>query len=113
MYVNVERCEPTYGWASCGYGNVIFIKGLRYANVIKNINYTLSISAILPFGSFLCFFGLLIIYWCDKWLILRRMVCQNYLSQSLSFKMLKQLKYSVLFFSIGIFNSINIFKYII
>ena len=70
--------------------------------MIKNVQYTLTISALLPIGNFLCLIGILVIYWCDKWLILRRMVCKNYLGQKLAKNMLKKLKESTFFFACGI-----------
>lgn len=68
---------------------------------MKNVNYTLAIAAFLPIGTILCFFGLLVIYWCDKWLIMRRMVCQNYITEQLNKKMLKNLNISILLYALG------------
>jgi hypothetical protein len=71
--------------------------------VIKNIQFTLAIAPMLPVGPFICLLGLLVIYWCDKWLVLRRMVCKNYLSQKLSKKMLKRLRWTTVYFAVGSF----------
>lgn len=57
---------------------------LRYANVLKVVLYTCAISTLLPIGAPMCLVGLLIIYWADKYLLFRRMVCKNYISTLLS-----------------------------
>lgn len=74
---------------------------LRYANVLKVVLYSVTISPILPIGGPLAIFGLAIIYWVDKWLILRRMVCNNYISNVLSKKMMITLHKATVFFAIG------------
>lgn len=74
---------------------------LRYANVLKVCLYTSAISTLLPMGSILCLIGLVILYWADKYLLFRRMVCKNYISTILSKKMLEYLHLSSVFFSIG------------
>ena len=53
---------------------------LRYANVLKVVLYSCSISTLLPIGAPMCMIGILIIYWADKFLLYRRMVCNNYIS---------------------------------
>lgn len=76
---------------------------LRYANVLKVVLYTLAISTLLPIGGFMCLIGLIVIYWADKFLLFRRMVCKNYISIVLSKEMMKMLHMSTIFFAIGNF----------
>ena len=52
---------------------------LRYANVVKLMFFTAAVSPILPVGLPMSFLGLLILYWVDKYLLLRRYTCKNYL----------------------------------
>lgn len=56
---------------------------LRYANVLKVVLYTLAIATLLPIGGPMCLVGLIIVYWADKFLLFRRMVCKNYISNLL------------------------------
>jgi len=52
---------------------------LRYANVLKLMFFTGAVSPLLPIGVPLGIVGLLILYWVDKYLLLRRYVSKNYL----------------------------------
>ena len=61
---------------------------LRYANVLKVVIYTCAISALLPIGPGMCIIGLFIVYWADKFLLFRRMVCNNHISENISRKMI-------------------------
>lgn len=56
---------------------------LRYANVLKVVLYTSAISTVIPIGVPMCLVGIFIIYWSDKYLLYRRMVCNNYISNDL------------------------------
>lgn len=64
---------------------------LRYANVLKVVIYTLAIASLLPIGGFMCLIGLYIIYWADKHLLFRRMVCKNFISLQMHKEMLRLL----------------------
>ncbi|KRX00960.1 hypothetical protein PPERSA_09566 [Pseudocohnilembus persalinus] len=76
---------------------------LRYANVLKVVLYTSAISTVIPIGVPMCLVGIFIIYWSDKYLLYRRMVCNNYISNDLQKKMTKLMHLSTLFFAIGNF----------
>lgn len=54
---------------------------LRYANVMKVMFFTAAVSPLLPIGLPLSIFGLGILFWVDKYLVLRRYVCKNYLDK--------------------------------
>lgn len=54
---------------------------LRYANVVKVMFFTAAVTPLLPVGLFLSLIGLVILYWVDKYLLLRRYVSKNYLDK--------------------------------
>ncbi len=54
--------------------------GLRYGNVMKTLFFTASISPFVPLGTLFSVVGLLICYWVDKYLLIRRYVCRYQLS---------------------------------
>ena len=49
----------------------------------------------------MCLLGLFIIYWVDKFLILRRMVCDHSISYKLSRSMIKLIHLGTLYFAFG------------
>ncbi|KRX06630.1 hypothetical protein PPERSA_13109 [Pseudocohnilembus persalinus] len=105
-YILQRNIRKTNCWASQQDANSIFEghpidMALRYANVLKVVLYTLAISVILPIGPPMCLLGLIIIYWADKFLIYRRMVCNNYISKELAKKMNKMLHLSPILFATG------------
>ena len=55
----------------------------RYANVVKNLQYAMAISPLIPFGVIMCITGLIGLYWADKYLLLRGFVCDNFLTYQL------------------------------
>lgn len=74
---------------------------LRYANINKTVLFTASVSPFIPIGVPLSIVGLVITYWVDKYLLLRRYVCKNYLSFDLAKSMLNSFKIYVVYFSFG------------
>lgn len=54
--------------------------GLRYGNIMKTLFFTAFISPFVPLGTVFSLFGLLICYWVDKYLLLRRYVVRHELS---------------------------------
>ncbi|KAM3134512.1 hypothetical protein pb186bvf_013326 [Paramecium bursaria] len=74
---------------------------LRYANVVKLMFFTAAVSPILPVGLPMSLLGLLILYWVDKYLLLRRYSCKNYLDAELAKEMMNILPLYTVFFSIG------------
>jgi hypothetical protein len=54
--------------------------GLRYGNVMKTLFFTAFISPFVPLGTIFSLLGLLICYWVDKYLLLRRYVVRHELS---------------------------------
>ena len=74
---------------------------LRYANVVKLMFFTAAVSPILPIGLPMSLLGLLILYWVDKYLLLRRYTCKNYLDAELAKEMMNILPLYTVFFSIG------------
>lgn len=74
---------------------------LRYANINKTVLFTASVSPFIPIGVPLSILGLCITYWVDKYLLLRRYVCKNYLSFTLAKRMLSNFKVFAVFFSFG------------
>jgi len=51
----------------------------------------------------MCIIGLSGLYWADKYLLLRRFVCKNFLTHKLAIKMIDKMHISILYFSIGNF----------
>lgn len=76
---------------------------LRYANVLKIVLYSLAIAALLPIGGVMCLIGIIIVYWSDKHLLYRRMVCKNYISNLLAKEMLNVFHFSTVLFAVGNF----------
>jgi len=74
---------------------------LRYANVNKTVLFTASVSPFIPIGVPLSIIGLVVTYWVDKYLLLRRYVCKNYLSYALAKSMMNGFKIYCVFFSFG------------
>lgn len=74
---------------------------LRYANVIKLMFFTASVSSIVPFGIPLSIAGLLVLYWVDKYLLLRRYVCKTYMDAQLANAMVGILPLYTVFLSVG------------
>ncbi|KRX05045.1 hypothetical protein PPERSA_06679 [Pseudocohnilembus persalinus] len=74
---------------------------LRYANVLKNIQFAAAVSPLIPIGVPLCLVGLFIIYWVDKYLLVRRFVCSNFISHRLAKEMMKCLNQATLYFAMG------------
>jgi hypothetical protein len=60
---------------------------LRYANINKAVLFTAAVSPFIPIGVPLSIIGLIISFWVDKYLLVRRYVCKNYLSFTLAKKM--------------------------
>jgi hypothetical protein len=50
--------------------------GLRYGNVMKTLFFTASICPFVPSGAMFSLLGMLICYWVDKYLLLRRYTCR-------------------------------------
>ena len=63
--------------------------------------FTAAVSPILPVGLPMSLLGLLILYWVDKYLLLRRYSCKNYLDAELAKEMMNILPLYTVFFSIG------------
>jgi hypothetical protein len=61
----------------------------------------MAVSPLLPFGVLMCIIGLSGLYWADKYLLLRRFVCENYLTSKLSKKMMRKMHISILYYAIG------------
>lgn len=74
---------------------------LRYANVLKTIMFTAAVSPLIPAGVILSMIGLCILYWVDKYLLLRRFVCSNFITYKLPKTMTSYLHVSTIFFSLG------------
>ncbi len=74
---------------------------LRYANVLKTVLFTSAVSPLIPLGVPMGIVGLIIVYLTDKYLLLRRFVCSNFLSYKLAKKTMNLLHLSPVFFSIG------------
>lgn len=74
---------------------------LRYANVVKVMFFTAAVSPLFPLGLLLSLFGLLILYWVDKYLLLRRYVSKNYLDKQLANEMMNILPVYTVFYSIS------------
>lgn len=74
---------------------------LRYANILKNVQFAAAVSPLLPIGIPLCIIGLIIIYWVDKYLLLRRWTCSNFISHVLAKEMVKCLNQATLYFAMG------------
>jgi len=74
---------------------------LRYANILKTVLFAASISSFIPLSIPLSILGLIISYWVDKYLLLRRYVVQNQISFKLSKLALNRLALFPLFFSLG------------
>jgi hypothetical protein len=74
---------------------------LRYANINKTVLFTAVVSPFIPIGVPLSIIGLVISYWVDKYLLLRRYVCKNYLSFNLAKRMVVNLKLYSLYFALG------------
>lgn len=49
----------------------------------------------------MCMVGLIIIYWSDKYLLLNRWVCKNFISDKLAKSMMTRMSLCVVYFSIG------------
>jgi putative effector of murein hydrolase LrgA (UPF0299 family) len=77
---------------------------LRYANVVKVMFFTAAVSPLLPIGLPLSLFGLLILYWVDKYLLLRRYVSKHYMDKQLANAMMNLLpSYTLIFSSSNLF----------
>lgn len=72
---------------------------LRYANILKTVFFTAAVSPIIPMGVPLSIIGLIISYWVDKYLLLRRYCCKNSLGFKLPRKMLEMLQLYCVFFA--------------
>ena len=64
---------------------------LRFANILKTVLFTASVSPFIPMGVPLSMIGLVISYWVDKYLLLRRYVCKSFLSHKLAKNMINML----------------------
>ena len=74
---------------------------LRYANVLKLMYFTAMVSGFVPIGIPLSMAGLVVLYWVDKFLLLRRYVCKNYLDSQLANAMMDCLPLYPMFLSMG------------
>ncbi|EAS05315.2 transmembrane protein, putative (macronuclear) [Tetrahymena thermophila SB210] len=74
---------------------------LRYANVNKTVLFTASVSPFIPIGVPLSIIGLVVTFWVDKYLLLRRYVCKNYLTYDLAKYMLNSFKIYSVYFAFG------------
>lgn len=74
---------------------------LRYANVQKLMLFTAAVAGFLPFGMILSSLGLIILYWVDKYLLLRRYMCSWYLDKRLADSMMNLLPLFTVFYSLG------------
>lgn len=72
---------------------------LRYANVNKAILISAAMAPIIPIGLEFTLLALVILYWIDKWLFLRRFVCKHKLNYEFSRSMMRQLELYPLFLS--------------
>ena len=72
---------------------------LRYANVNKAILISAAMAPIIPIGLEFTLLALVILYWIDKWLFLRRFVCKHKLNYEFSRSMMRQLELYPLFMS--------------
>jgi hypothetical protein len=74
---------------------------LRYANIQKVMFFTAAVSGFLPFGVPLSLLGLLICYWFDRYLLLRRYTCSQYIDKRLAKAMMDMLPLYTIFYSFG------------
>lgn len=74
---------------------------LRFANVLKVMFFTAAVSPYLPIGIPMSMVGLVILYWVDKYLVLRRYTCKNYLDGQLAEVMMDTLSLYTVFLSLG------------
>ncbi|KRX03776.1 hypothetical protein PPERSA_04284 [Pseudocohnilembus persalinus] len=99
--IKLNKCWKSQAEANELYEGHPIDMALRYANVLKVVLYTLAISSLLPVGAFMCLIGLVIIYWADKHLLYKRMVCKNYIATLLNKEMFKVMHLSIVYFAIG------------
>ena len=74
---------------------------LRYANVNKTAIYTAIFTPFIPIGLVFSMLGLLICFWVDKYLLLRRYVCANKISKSLANAMFAAGQWFLVAFTFG------------
>lgn len=84
---------------------------LRYTNVLKLLWYTGAISPFIPIGTPLSLIGLTIIFWVDKYLLLRRFHCPNQISFKLAKCYYKRLTIFLMFNQIGTFATLLLPSY--
>ena len=74
---------------------------LRYANILKTLFFTGIYAPFVPMGVLFSLFGMVICYWVDKKLLLRRYISANKLGIDLPKTMLNAMRIYVLLFAIG------------
>lgn len=95
----IPQCEANYIFE----GHPIDI-ALRYANILKTVFFTTFYAPVVPLGYVFSFLGLIINFWVDKYLLVRRYVCENKISYVLPKFVMSFMKINAIF--IGIINII-------
>ena len=95
----IPQCEANYIFE----GHPVDM-ALRYANILKTVFFTAFYGPVVPLGYIFSFVGLIINYWVDKYLLIRRYVCENKISYQLPSFVMRFMKVSVIL--IGVINII-------
>ena len=83
----IPQCE-----VNCLYeGHPVDI-ALRYANILKTVFFTALYAPFIPLGYLFSIIGLIINFWVDKYLLIRRYVCENKISYKLPKFVMKFMK---------------------
>eukprot|EP00825_Cyclidium_porcatum_P009651 TRINITY_DN14928_c0_g1_i8.p1 TRINITY_DN14928_c0_g1~~TRINITY_DN14928_c0_g1_i8.p1 ORF type:complete len:250 (-),score=38.63 TRINITY_DN14928_c0_g1_i8:200-949(-) len=76
---------------------------MLYAHVLRITIYSYSLGPLIPFGTFYSLVALIMLYWVDKYSLIRRCVCKNYFSNQLCKQMMKFVQLMVIFYAISNF----------
>lgn len=76
---------------------------LLYAHMLRITIYSYTLSPMIPFGTLYSLVGLVMLYWLNKYLLIRRMVCKNFFSNQLCKQMLKYLQLSSILYAVSNF----------
>lgn len=87
----IPQCEVNYIFE----GHPVDM-ALRYSNILKTVFFTAIYGPVIPIGYVFSFLGLIINYWVDKYLLIRRYVCENKLSYQLPKFIMKFMKMVVI-----------------
>ena len=98
-----ENCKLTQTEANSLFEGHPVDMALRFANVNKTLIFTGLFVAYIPLGFVFSMIGFIVVYWVDKFLILRRYVCANKLSNRLPKAMLHSAEWFLLAYAIGNF----------